>query len=117
MAVVKLNLSGHDNPALKAQGFNTYKLQVDLADPNLPNKVVEFLSPLVSSADVVHVALPGLSNLSAIVLAALHGLTGTMPSIQMLIRGDDGFIPGPLLDLQSFRNDVARTTREGVVVL
>jgi len=120
MAVVKLNLSGHENAKLAEQGFLfPGALHVDLADPELPNKVNDFLSPLVSSGDTVILALPGLAYLSAIVIATIHGLSGHFPQIQALVRTDEGFVPNPLgpLGLQDFRNDVARASRAGVVKL
>lgn len=118
MAHIKLNLSGHQNDALEAQGFIfPGALQVDLADEQLPQKVADFLRPYVGSGDVVTYAPPGLSALAAIVQAALHGLSGSFPQLQILERGEDGFVPGVKHDLQDFRNNVARAGRDGIVNL
>lgn len=117
---MKLNLSGHDNPELNALGFvNPGALHVDLADPELANKVTEFLKaiPGMNGTEQVTVALPGLAALATLVVTIIHGLTGSFPIIQPLIREQNGFVPGPLMDLQSLRNDIARTSRSNVVVL
>jgi len=118
MAIVKLNLSGHANPELDKLGFVfPGVLHVDLADPELTVKLTNFLAPLMGSGDQVVVALPGLAPLAALVLVIIHGLTGTFPVIQPLVRGQSGFTPGPQIDLQTLRNDVARTARKDVIVL
>ena len=118
MAVIKLNLSGHANEHLDQMGFAfPGTLHVDLSDPELGQKLTNFLSPLMGSGDHVVVALPGLAPLAALVITIIHGLTGTFPTIQPLIRSDLGFVPGPQVDLQSLRNDVARVSRKDVVVL
>jgi len=119
MAQVKLNLSGHKNQALEDEGFETIILHVDLADENLSTKVAELLSTKVDSSSTVLLALPGLAPLASLVIALLHGLTGSFPFIQTLIRqGDGSFSPGPILDLQEVRNGVARKNfREGAIIL
>lgn len=121
MAIVKLNLSGHDNAELTALGYKTYKMHVDLADPELPGKVAKFLQEQcgVGSSDSVYVALPGLGALAVITMVALHGITGQFASLVAMSRNPDGtFSPVEPIDLQSFRNDLARAKhREGVVVL
>jgi len=115
---VKINLSGHANPELERLGFLfPGAIQVDLADPELAQKLVNFLRPHISSADVVIVALPGLAPLAALTVAVIHGLSGTFPTIQPLIRGESGFVPGPCQDLQELRNSVARQSRVGIVNL
>jgi len=118
MAVIKLNLSGHVNAELEAMGF-TFPgvLHVDLSDPELATKLTAFLSPFMTSGDKVIVALPGLSPLAALVLTIIHGLTGSFPTVQPLVRGESGFVPGPQIDLQTLRNDVARTARKDIIVL
>jgi len=118
MATIKLNLSGHVNAELEAMGF-TFPgvLHVDLSDPELATKLTNFLSPLMNSGDQVVIALPGLSPLAALVLTIIHGLTGSFPVIQTLIRSDSGFIPGPQVDLQTLRNDIARASRKDIIVL
>jgi hypothetical protein len=118
MAVVKLNLSGHANEHLDQMEFVfPGVLHVDLADPELTVKLTNFLAPLMGSGDQVVVALPGLSPLAALVLTIIHGLTGSFPVIQTLIRSDSGFIPGPQVDLQTLRNDIARASRKDIIVL
>lgn len=119
MAIVKLNLSGHDNQVLTDQGFACHKLHVDLADPDLCQKVAQFLAPMIGSSDTVQVAMPGLGVLAVIVSVSIHALCGQHPTIIPMIRQQDGtFAPGQPIDLQSFRNDTVRANlRDGVVVL
>jgi hypothetical protein len=118
---LKLNLSGHSNQDLDALGFlNPGALHVDLADPQLPEKVANFLSQIegLDGSEPVIVALPGLAPLAAIILAVLHGMTGNFPVVQPLVRGESGFVPGPLMDLQGVRNDLARAkARPNTVIL
>jgi len=76
MAIVKLNLSGHTNEHLDQMGFAfPGVLHVDLSDPDLGQKLTDFLAPLMTSGDQVVVALPGLAPLAALVLAIVHGQT------------------------------------------
>jgi len=118
MAVVKLNLSGHANEHLDQMEFVfPGVLHVDLNDPGLTTKLTNFLSPLMNSGDQVVVALPGLSPLAALVLTIIHGLTGSFPTVQPLVRGESGFVPGPQMDLQDLRNNIARTARKDVIIL
>lgn len=120
MAIVKLNLSGHYNHSLDVLGFDfPGVLHVDLTDEELCQKVAHFLASMVGSGDTVTVVLPGLAPLAAIVITAIHGLSGQFPSLQPLVRQQDGtFVPGPVTDLQAFRNTVARGNhRQDVVVL
>jgi hypothetical protein len=118
MAVIKLNLSGHANEHLDQMGFAfPGTLHVDLSDPELGQKLTNFLSPLMGSGDHVVVALPGLAPLAALVLTIIHGLTGSFPTVQPLVRGESGFVPGPQIDLQTLRNDVARASRKDIIVL
>lgn len=119
MSIVKLNLSGHDNQILAELGFVTHKLHVDLSDPELCQKVAQFLAPMIGSSDTVQVALPGLGALAVICSVAIHALCGQHPTIIPMVRNQDGtFAPGQPIDLQSFRNDTVRANlREGVVVL
>ena len=120
MAIVKLNLSGHDNQQLADMGFVTHKLHVNLADADVAQKVAAFLAPMIGSGDTVHVAMPGLGALVAITTTSIHALCGSFPYMVTMIRNpDDGtFNPGPTIDLQSFRNDVVRANlRDGVTIL
>lgn len=117
MALIKLNLSGHENETLNAQGYIfPGALQVDLTDRNLPQKIVDFLSDYITSGDVVTCVLPGLAPLAVITLTAIHGITGTFPSCVTLIRGEHGFEPGEALNLQDFRNNVARSRGRSNVI-
>jgi hypothetical protein len=119
MALVKLNISGHENKFLAEQGFVFVgPLHVDLADPLLGEKVVSFLSEYVTSEDLVEVCLPGLAALSYYVVVALHGLTGQFPRLVAMVRTPDGeFIPAPPVDMQELRNATARANRRNVVKL
>ena len=118
MAIRKLNLSGHDNKNLADQGFTTFKLQVDLSDPNLQDKTLSFLVNTVglSSDDTVMLAAPGLAPLAILLVAQIHGLTGSFPTVVPLVRGSDGFTPGTALDLQNIRMN-ARMDRSDLTVL
>lgn len=120
MSIVKLNLSGHKNQQLSEMGFADFSLHVNLADPDVAQKVAAFLAPLIGSGDTVHIAMPGLGALVAITTTAIHALCGSFPFMVTMIRNpDDGtFNPGPTIDLQAFRNDTVRANlRDGVVVL
>ncbi len=119
MAIKKLNLSGHFNQELSDLGYIfPGTIQVDVTDPETPAKVVGFLRNLIESGDVVYVALPGLTFLSAITLTAIQGISGNFPFLVTLVRDADGkFVPSEPLDLQDFRNNVARANREQVIVL
>ena len=119
MKHVKLNLSGHRNPALDQAGFLWPGcLQVDLADPELPQKISRFLANYIDSGDRVTVALPGLSALSALILASILGLSGQLPSLQTLLRDDQGnFGLGPVHDLNQLRTQTARQNRSDIIHL
>ena len=121
MASIKLNLSGHDNAALSAEGFTfPGALHVNLADEDLEKKVAKFIVGLgIGSGDYVIAAAPGLAPLALIVQAVIHGLTGQFFAVQLLVRQEDGsFTPGRVVDLQGLRNDTARGNhRQDVVVL
>lgn len=121
MAIVKLNLSGHDNADLGAMGFTfPGAIHCDLSDPDVAQKVATFVIGLgLGGGDTVHLAAPGLAPLALMVVSTIHGLTGTFPFIQPLVRQPDGtFAPGPVVDLQGLRNDTARGKgRKDVVVL
>ena len=117
MALVKLNLSGHANAQLEDLGYIfPGSLQVDLSDSELPQKIVDFLSNYITSGDVVQCVLPGLAPLAAITLAAIHGISGSFATIVPMIRGAEGFTPGEPLNLQDFRNNVARSKGRANVI-
>jgi hypothetical protein len=118
MELIKLNLSGHENAHLADLGFkHPGVLHVDLTDPNLAQKICDFLLQLgISSDSKVVIALPGLAPLAALIIATIHGLTGDFPIIQTLVRGDEGFVPGPLMDLNAIR-ELARKSRPGAIIL
>jgi hypothetical protein len=119
--IMKLNLSGHFNKTLEGQGFIfPGALHVDLQDPQLPEKVANFLGQIegLDGSEPVIVALPGLAPLAAIVLAVIHGMTGNFPIVQPLVRTDEGFVPGSVMDLQGIRNDLVRAKhRANAIVL
>ena len=113
MSIVKLNLSGHENQALLRLGFmKPPTVQVDLNDPDLPQKLVAFLEQYLTSGDVAHVVFPGLAPLSRLMLVAIHGLTGTFPLEIRLVNGPTGFVPNLGTDLQQFRNWTCRVARD-----
>jgi hypothetical protein len=117
MALVKLNLSGHANSTLDELGYVfPGTIQVDLSDKDLPQKIVCLLSNYMTSGDVVTCVLPGLAPLAAITLTAIHGITGSFPSLVALIRKEDRFEPGEALNLQDFRNNVARSKGRANVI-
>lgn len=122
MAVVKINLSGHQNDDLTAMGFIfPGAIHCDLSQPDVAQKVAAYVASLgIGSGDTVTIATPGLAPLALMVATVIHGLTGQFPIIQPLIRdaATGTFTPGPIVDLQSLRNDVARGKhRPDVVVL
>lgn len=121
MSIIKINLSGHDNQTLTDLGFKFVgALHVDLSQPDVSQKVATFVAGLnIGSGDTVYLAAPGLAPLALMVAATIHGLCGTFPFIQPLVRQADGtFQPGPIVDLQGLRNDIARSGhRQDVVVL
>lgn len=121
MAIVKINLSGHQNQDLADLGFVfPGAIHVNLQDDDVAQKVATFVAGLgIGSGDTVTIAAPGLAPLALMVAATIHGLCGTFPFIQPLVRQQDGtFVPGPVIDLQGLRNNVARSGhRQDVVVL
>lgn len=115
--MIKINFS-HPNPILTEQGFFNYQLHVDLADPLLPTKLLEMLYPLVGDgSETVVIVPPGLAPLSVLVIVAIHGLTGYFPQTISMIKGEDGFVPLPPVDLQEYRNQCVRMSREHLKVL
>ena len=118
MALVKLNLSGHENEHLEKMGFEyPGAIQIDLEDHNWQQKVLTFIKPFVNSGDVVELVPPALGPLTVVVVTALHGLTGTFPKVVALKRSEQGFVPCEPFDLQDFRNNACRTSRKNVVEL
>jgi hypothetical protein len=114
----KLNLSGHENAQLAEMGFEfPGSLQVNLSDPQTPQKVADFLVSLgISSEDQILLVLPGLAPLAALVISIIHGLTGTFPVIQLMVKGDSGFVPGFTVDLNEVRTN-ARANRRGTIIM
>ena len=116
------NLSGHRNETLDELGYEfPGVVQVNPEAP-LNETAALYLGWLVTlgitSGDTVTVVLPGMSGLAGIAMAAIHGLTGTFPSVTTMVRQKDGsFKPSIDLDLQAFRNNVARTHRDSIVDL
>ena len=94
---------------------------------NAPMAVIELVEPLaeqvtnaITAAGVsseawqtrgVVVALPGMSAAAALVVAEVHGRTGSFPRVVHLVRGEDGiFHLGEVIDLMTIRG-AARQTR------
>lgn len=121
MTHLKFNLSGHQNQDLANLGFIfPGAIHCNLADDDVAQKVATFISTLnIGSGDTITIAAPGLSALTLMVCATIHGLTGSFPFLQLLVRQQDGsFVPGSIVDLQSLRNNVARGGhRSDIVVL
>ena len=121
MAILKINLSGHQNEDLTAKGFRfPGSLQVDLSQDDIVDRVVAWLDGNieVGSGDTVIAALPGLPLLRDVCQAWFHGRTGQFASTVTPIRQPDGtFSFGEPLDLQDLRNRVARSGRPGTVML
>jgi len=117
---VRINLSGHANQALDDAGY--IFPGVLHVDPTNPGTAVDTLIRVfrdlgVGSGTTVHVAVPGMSSLAVLAVSVLHGLTGQFPFVTYLVRNQDGsFGIGGDLDLQSTRNDVARVSRDGVII-
>lgn len=113
----KLNFS-HANPILTEQDYSHHQLHVDLADPELLNKIKDYLFPLVGDgSEEVIIVPPGLAPLSVLVVTAIHGLTGHFPKVVSMIKKESGFEPLPSVDLQVYRNSCVRVHREGLKVL
>jgi len=114
----KINFS-HPNPELDALGFEDHQLHVRLEDPELSDKLIAYLSPLVGNGtELVTIVSPGLAHLAVLVLTTIHGLTGSFPLVVSMVRGEDGgFSPLPAVNLQKYRNSCARKSREGLKVL
>lgn len=120
MSIKRINLSGHFNQDLKDQGYSyPGSLNVDLADPQLTQKVIDWLDEnlTLTDEDSVWIALPGLPRLRDIVLAYIHGKTGHFPSSVCPRRTEDGFIFDQVVDMQDIRNELARKSRYNSVSL
>lgn len=121
MAIVKINLSGHQNQDLADMGFVfPGALHIDLQDDDVAQKVATFVAGLgIGSGDTVTIAAPGLAPLALMVAATIHGLTGTFPFLVMLARQSDGtFAVAQTLDLQELRNVTARgKERQNIIKL
>ena len=116
--LVKINLSGHPNNYLKRKGFiYPANLEIDLNDEDLFYKIVGFLRKYIKGGDKVIVALPGLPALAVYIVTAIHGITGTFPSMQMMVGKETGYEPGKTHPLNDYRNKVARRARKNVVKL
>jgi hypothetical protein len=113
----KINFS-HPNDALTEQGFTHHQLHVDLTDPELLNKLKDYLLPLVGDGrEEVTIVPPGLAPLSVLVVVAIHGMTGYFPNVVGMVRGENGFEPLPPIKLQEYRNSCVRVCREGLDIL
>jgi hypothetical protein len=116
---LKLNLSGHPNEKLSEMGYLYLgALHVDLADVDLPNKILDWLKPYLDNADTVTICPPGLAPLSLIMVTVIHGATGHFPKLMSLVKTEEGFVPNEnIIDLQNLRNEIARKERKDVVML
>lgn len=121
MTVHKINLSGHYSEGLEQEGFTLPgALHVDLADADLNQKVCNWLEdnlPEISSGDTVEIAPPGLPRLRDVVIAWCHGKTGHFPVTVCPRKTEEGFVFDQRVDMHSVRNDIARTSRKGIVEL
>jgi hypothetical protein len=115
---VYLNLSGHDNKYLSLN-YIDLPLHVNLEDVNLHSKLTNLLTQYVSTDSIVTIVLPGLSPLTTLIIAIIHGLTGQFPNIVPMIRQPDGsFKPADNpISLQDLRNNISRTSRQNILVL
>jgi hypothetical protein len=115
--MIKLNFS-HPNPILKEEGFQDHQLHVDLADPELLDKLKNYLFPIVGDgSEEVVIVPPGLAPLSVLVVVSIHGMTGYFPQVVSMTKGENGFTPLPPTNLQEYRNSCVRIGREGLKVL
>lgn len=120
MAIKRINLSGHFNQDLEDQGFTfPGSLNVDLGDPKLNEKVIEWLDQnlQLTDEDLVWIALPGLPRLRDVVIAYVHGRTGQFPITICPRRTDEGFVFDQVVDMQEIRNQLARRSRHNSVEL
>lgn len=121
MAILKVNLSGHQSEELEEQGFIfPGSLQVDPTDPGVDVKVLVWLDENIParSGDHIVIAAPGLPILRDLVMAWCHGMTGQFPSTVYAIRQWDGtFSWRSPVDLQALRNECARAKRPGTIKL
>jgi len=110
----KINLSGHFSPQLEKEGFlfpGALQLDTKLLEERGPSGVAEVViawlneNVPVPPDSQIEIALPGLPLLRDIVIAWVHGRTGTFPVTRCPRRQPDGtFVFDPGLDLQSLRN-------------
>ena len=122
----KINLSGHCNPGLKAEGFTfpgAIHLENEFIEREGPEGVakavfawLECNVPLEETTQT-EIALPGLPLLRDIVVAWVHGRTGCFPVTRTSRRQADGsFVFDSGLDLQDLRNQ-ARKSRRGPTII
>jgi len=93
----------------------TVRVQLDVLEP-LAEQVANAITAAGVSSEAwqtrgVVVALPGMSAAAALVVAEVHGRTGSFPRVVHLVRGEDGiFHLGEVIDLMTIRG-AARQTR------
>jgi len=119
MQQIKLNLSGHENQVLKAEGFvDVPSPHVNLNDASMYAKLTEYIEPYVQGASEVCIVLPKLQEIAVALVIIIHGLTGRFPNVVRLRRDSDGeYRIAFVQNLHALRNNVARTRRKLVVVL
>lgn len=120
MPIKKLNLSGHENRHLKAEGFvDVPSPHVDLNDEDFYEKVTDWLVPHIRGASHVEAVLPGLKELHAACIVIIHGMTGQFPTTVRMRLDDETkeFVPYRKTDLHRIRNQAARIKRSNIVML
>jgi hypothetical protein len=91
------------------------RIQLDVLEP-LAEQVADAITAVGVSSEAwqtrgVVVALPGMSVAAALIVAEVHGRTGSFPRVVHLVRGGDGvFHLGEVIDLMTIRG-AARQTR------
>lgn len=91
------------------------RVQLDMEQPLAPqiSQIIDGIprSPDQWATEPALVNLPGAAIAAGLVVAELHGRSGSFPRVLSLLRGEDGvFRLGQLIDLQSVR-DEARKAR------
>lgn len=65
-----------------------------------------------------YVIMPGLVTAAVFLTAGIQGLTGSLPNVITMVRGEDElFLPDFISNLQRFREDVRKTRDDNAVLL